>query len=82
MTRDISDVRDVARAYVTLLERGVRGEAYNVCTGVGVRLTDVVAALSARGGISGQALAEIEAFAADAPAWSRRNGGIAALPTQ
>lgn len=47
-----------------------------------MRLTDVVAALSARGGISGQALAEIEAFAADAPAWSRRNGGIEALPTQ
>ncbi len=47
VTRDISDVRDVARAYVALLERGVRGEAYNVCTGVGVRLTDVVARLAA-----------------------------------
>jgi GDP-4-dehydro-6-deoxy-D-mannose reductase len=28
-------VRDVAAAYVTLLERGTPGEAYNVCSGQG-----------------------------------------------
>lgn len=33
-TRDFTDVRDVARAYVSLLERGQSGEAYNVCSGV------------------------------------------------
>jgi GDP-4-dehydro-6-deoxy-D-mannose reductase len=47
VTRDLSDVRDVMRAYVALLERGTTGAAYNVCTGVGVRLTDVVARLAA-----------------------------------
>jgi GDP-4-dehydro-6-deoxy-D-mannose reductase len=33
--RDLLDVRDVAAAYVTLLERGTPGEAYNVCSGQG-----------------------------------------------
>lgn len=33
--RDLSDVRDVTDAYVTLLEHGEPGEAYNVCTGTG-----------------------------------------------
>ena len=33
--RDYGDVRDVARAYRLLLERGRAGEAYNVCTGKG-----------------------------------------------
>ena len=33
--RDYGDVRDVARAYRLLLDRGEPGEAYNVCTGHG-----------------------------------------------
>jgi GDP-4-dehydro-6-deoxy-D-mannose reductase len=40
--RDLSDVRDVVRAYVALLEHGTRGAAYNVCRGEGVKLTEVV----------------------------------------
>jgi len=32
-TRDFSDVRDVVAAYELLLERGERGEVYNVCSG-------------------------------------------------
>ncbi len=35
VVRDFSDVRDVARAYLALFHRGTRGEAYNVCSGVG-----------------------------------------------
>jgi len=31
--RDFSDVRDVVRAYVLLLEKGDAGEVYNVCSG-------------------------------------------------
>ena len=48
VTRDLLDVRDVARAYVALLERGARGAAYNVCRGEGVRLTNLVERLIAR----------------------------------
>lgn len=35
VVRDFSDVRDVVAAYVALYERGRQGEAYNVCSGVG-----------------------------------------------
>jgi GDP-4-dehydro-6-deoxy-D-mannose reductase len=31
--RDISDVRDVVRAYAALMARGKPGEAYNICSG-------------------------------------------------
>lgn len=31
--RDYTDVRDIARAYRLLLERGISGETYNICTG-------------------------------------------------
>jgi GDP-4-dehydro-6-deoxy-D-mannose reductase len=48
VTRDLSDVRDVVMAYVALLERGRGGAAYNVCSGTGVRLTDVVQQLLTR----------------------------------
>lgn len=34
VTRDFSDVRDVVRAYLRLLDSGISGEAYNVCSGV------------------------------------------------
>jgi GDP-4-dehydro-6-deoxy-D-mannose reductase len=47
ITRDLCDVRDVARAYVALLERGVRGCAYNVCRGEGVTLAQVLDRLRA-----------------------------------
>jgi len=40
--RDFLDVRDVVRAYVALLERGERGQIYNVCSGVAVPIRDVL----------------------------------------
>lgn len=46
--RDYGDVRDVARAYALLLEQGEPGTAYNVATGRGRPLRDVVAALVSR----------------------------------
>ena len=39
---DLSDVRDVVRAYRMLLERGQRGEVYNVGSGVSRRSGDVL----------------------------------------
>jgi GDP-4-dehydro-6-deoxy-D-mannose reductase len=47
VTRDLSDVSDVVDAYRALLAHGVRGEAYNVCRGEGVRLADVAARMAA-----------------------------------
>jgi GDP-4-dehydro-6-deoxy-D-mannose reductase len=46
--RDLSDVRDVVRAYVDLMERGAGGAIYNVGSGVGRPIGDVLDALIAR----------------------------------
>ncbi len=46
--RDFSDVRDVVRAYTLLLERGERGAVYNVCSGRGWRIREVVDHLTSR----------------------------------
>jgi GDP-4-dehydro-6-deoxy-D-mannose reductase len=46
--RDYSDVRDVVRAYWALLERGVCGEAYNVCRGDGISIRGVLERLLRR----------------------------------
>jgi GDP-4-dehydro-6-deoxy-D-mannose reductase len=43
--RDVSDVRDVVRAYVELVERGRPGRIYNVCSGRGLRISEGLAAL-------------------------------------
>lgn len=40
--RDFVDVRDVVKAYYLLLTGGMPGEIYNVCSGQGIRLKDVV----------------------------------------
>ena len=42
VTRDFTDVRDVVRAYKLLLEKGINGEVYNVCSGREVLLKDVL----------------------------------------
>jgi GDP-4-dehydro-6-deoxy-D-mannose reductase len=43
--RDVADVRDVAAGYVALLERGRRGGVYNICTGEGVSIAEIIAQL-------------------------------------
>lgn len=43
--RDYVDVRDVARAFVQLAEKGIFGEVYNICSGRTVSLRLIVAAL-------------------------------------
>jgi GDP-4-dehydro-6-deoxy-D-mannose reductase len=40
--RDFLDVRDVVRAYDALLMKGRKGEVYNVCSGHGVPLSDIL----------------------------------------
>jgi len=49
--RDITDVRDVVRAYRLLMENGTPGEAYNVCSGRAVavkELADVLLGMADR----------------------------------
>lgn len=45
VVRDLSDVRDVVRAYRLLVEHGMPGNAYNVCSGRGVTVRDIADAL-------------------------------------
>ncbi len=42
IVRDFVDVRDVVRAYYLLLCNGNKGEVYNVCTGVGRSLKEII----------------------------------------
>jgi GDP-4-dehydro-6-deoxy-D-mannose reductase len=45
--RDLTDVRDIVRAYRLLIESGAPGEVYNVCSGRDVAISDVAARLLA-----------------------------------
>jgi GDP-4-dehydro-6-deoxy-D-mannose reductase len=40
--RDFVDVRDVVRAYYLLFEKGLKGEVYNICSGRGETLENVI----------------------------------------
>jgi GDP-4-dehydro-6-deoxy-D-mannose reductase len=51
VTRDFTDVRDVVRAYLALLESGQSGEAYNVCSGIERSLQSVLDHLMAIAGV-------------------------------
>jgi GDP-4-dehydro-6-deoxy-D-mannose reductase len=42
IVRDFMDVRDVAVAYDLLLKKGKPGEIYNVCSGKGTSLNDII----------------------------------------
>jgi GDP-4-dehydro-6-deoxy-D-mannose reductase len=48
--RDYADVRDVVRAYWALLERGEAGGVYNVCSGRGRRIRELLDLLLAASG--------------------------------
>ncbi len=50
--RDLSDVRDVVRAYLLLMERGRGGEAYNVGSGQTFAMREVVDRLLAVSGVT------------------------------
>jgi GDP-4-dehydro-6-deoxy-D-mannose reductase len=46
--RDLTDVRDTVRAYQAIVERGVPGGVYNVCTGRAYRIGDILEGFLAR----------------------------------
>ena len=50
--RDFNDVRVVAAAYARLLDKGVPGEVYNVCSGRAYSIKDVLALLAELAGYS------------------------------
>jgi GDP-4-dehydro-6-deoxy-D-mannose reductase len=49
--RDITDVRDVVRAYRDLLEQGTPGQVYNVCRGAAISIDEVARRLLALAGL-------------------------------
>ena len=55
---DLSDVRDVVRAYSLLIEKGVPGKAYNVGSGIPRRTGDVLGLLLEAAGASGREVVE------------------------
>lgn len=46
VTRDFLDVRDVLQAYLALLARGQNGEIYNVCSGIELKVRDMITRLA------------------------------------
>lgn len=44
--RDFLDVRDVVKAYYMLLKKGRSGEVYNVCSGKGISLSEILAMMA------------------------------------
>jgi GDP-4-dehydro-6-deoxy-D-mannose reductase len=58
VTRDLTDVRDVLRAYFALLERGRTGEAYNVASGRETALREVVDTLLAIAGVAAKVVTD------------------------
>lgn len=52
--RDFLHVEDVVAAYISLVERGRPGEAYNVCSGEGVTVGALAAEVLARAGVTAE----------------------------
>ena len=44
--RDFVDIRDVARAYIDILEQGASGEVYNVCSGRPIKISQLIETLN------------------------------------
>ncbi len=52
VVRDFSDVRDVVDAYIALYEKGEKGEAYNICSGVGRTIREILEQLIELSGVA------------------------------
>jgi GDP-4-dehydro-6-deoxy-D-mannose reductase len=51
VTRDFLDVGDVIEAYLLLLEKGVNGEVYNVCSGQERKVRDIIVEMARLAGV-------------------------------
>ena len=56
--RDFVDVRDACRALLDLARMGTSGNTYNICSGVPVRIGDILDSLLAAAGIQVEVIAE------------------------
>ncbi len=52
IVRDFLDVRDVVKAYYELFMKGQKGAVYNVCSGQGVSLSEIIQRLAAVAGVN------------------------------
>jgi GDP-4-dehydro-6-deoxy-D-mannose reductase len=78
--RDFLHVADVAAAYITLLERGEPGEAYNVSSGVATQVGELAGRVLARVGVSAELRVDPAlARPADVPALVGDSGKLRAL---
>lgn len=48
IVRDFTDVRDVVHAYYLLLKDGKKGQIYNVCSGIGISLKEIINIMAAQ----------------------------------
>ena len=55
IVRDFLDVRDAVAAYLLLIDRGVSGEVYNICSGIGRTLDEVLGIVAGTVGIEVEA---------------------------
>jgi GDP-4-dehydro-6-deoxy-D-mannose reductase len=86
--RDFSDVRDVVRAYVSLMKLGKRGEIYNVGSGIGRTIRSLLEGLTSRSRVdvrveTDQARvrpAEVSAFVADTNRLRQQTGWQPQIP--
>ena len=62
MRRDLSDVRDVVRAYRLVMEKGDPGGVYNICRGNSVLISDVLHSLMAMAGVRAPVVVDPERF--------------------
>lgn len=46
VVRDFLDVRDVVAAYALLLDKGISGDVYNICSGKGYAIRDIVSLIA------------------------------------
>ncbi|MGG9970614.1 GDP-mannose 4,6-dehydratase [Ferruginibacter sp. SUN002] len=52
IVRDFLDVTDVVKAYICLLEKGKKGEVYNVCSGKGYSLKELIEIMMKLAGVN------------------------------
>lgn len=62
VTRDFLDVRDLARAYLSLLAQGQNGAVYNVCSGRERSIRDIIEQLMNLGGITPEIIHDVARY--------------------